>query len=204
MNILNKLIQLSNERTLFEMNTATYFCQMAPGIAKVYGALIKDPALLYETITLVSETVEKSKSLAKKWSQSAVAQELETFANQMDRDIAPNSELSKQIQRILREAVPETESQNVGQFENVRLQVKRADYVSARNELVESIEIAKNLLDEKPNTFSFKKYWVDRAQEHLEVYSTDVQSQMSAVDFEDLTVRARTLKTKIESASCPF
>jgi hypothetical protein len=205
MNILNKLIQLSNERTLFEMNTAAYFSQMAPGIAKVYGAVIKDPALIFETITLVQETVVKSKLLAKKWSESAAAQELEKFANQMQEEIAPSSELNKQLERIFRETpVEESELQNGIQFQNVRLQVKRADYVSARNELVSAIEIARNLLDEKPNTFSFKKYWVDRAEEHLNVYTADVQSKMNSVDFEDLTARANTLKTKIESSSCPF
>jgi hypothetical protein len=206
MNILNKLIQLSNEKQLFEINATRYFAQMSPGIGRVYSAIVADPALVFETITLVEEMVTKSKNLANKWSQSAAAQELQKFANEMAKEIAPNSELNKQLERIFKEADSESHESGIKPLSpdiDVMLEVRREDYRHARAEMVNSIDLAKKELNDSKH-FSFKKYWVERAEQHLETYDIPTLNRLNASDFQCITEKAKSLTQKIDSAINPW
>jgi hypothetical protein len=206
MNLLNRLIQLSNEKQLFEINATKYFAQMSPGLGKVYSAIVADPALVFETIQVVEEVVAKSRALANKWSQSAAAQELQKFANEMATEIAPNCELNKQLERIFKDAQPESHENGITPLSpsvDVMLEVRREDYRHARAEMVNSIDLAKKELSDSKN-FSFKKYWVERAEQHLETYDLQTLNRLNASDFQCITEKAKSLTQKIDTSMQPW
>jgi predicted secreted protein len=69
--------------------------------------------------------------------------------------------------------------------------------------MVISIDLAKKELNDSKH-FSFKKYWVERAEQHLETYDIPTLNRLNASDFQCITEKAKSLTQKIDSAINPW
>lgn len=165
--MLEEIFKLKQNKEVLENDLVEMLKNMAPGIAKVYFALLDDAELMIESRAVVSAFI----TTASKWRESNVLKQL----MESDKGFSELAENSNFVQRLSSILSGKSKSTLKIEFEFELGQLRKM--VADAEEKVSAIK-----------GFTFKTYWIEKSRAYLAVIEAK-GNQTSDYDLELAEIR---------------